>query len=56
MSTEINLKLTKKHDSPHWSMSGEEFRDGELVGASNVTDATDIQIVSLISQILVDHE
>jgi len=56
MSSEILLKLTKKDGSDLWSMSGEEWRDGELVGASNITDSTNIQLVSLVSQILVDHE
>jgi hypothetical protein len=56
MSSEILLKLTKNEGSDLWSMSGEEWRDGELVGASDVKDATNIQLVSLVSQILVDHE
>jgi len=56
MSSEINLKITKKTGSDVWDMVGEEFRDGELVGASSVVEASNIQLITLLGQILVDHE
>lgn len=54
MASEINIKMQMTDGA--WSMIGEEFLDGELVGAVCVDSGTSAQCVALFSQILVDHE
>lgn len=51
----IEFKLTKNGSEP-WCLTGEEYRDGDLVGASDVTKSCAADVVAIINMVLADYE